>query len=209
MPKPDVSKERKQQILNAALQVFSSKPYEKVSMREIVKKSCMSVGGVYWYFKSKEEILAALLYKNAEENIELLEQLLKMDAPAVLRLKLMFGQIEEQIETTSPLYLMGAKYHAMLGSEPESRILMEKLGEGYRSGLSELIKQGITRGEFPRVDADLVAAGLIGAYEGVMLIWVMSPQKIKLRETLKTISELLLTGLNSSSQKSDTVKSKR
>jgi len=65
MPKPDVSEQRKAQILAAAWRVFAQNPYEKVTMRQIIAQSGLSAGGVYWYFKSKEEILAALLLQMA------------------------------------------------------------------------------------------------------------------------------------------------
>ncbi|MCS7039194.1 MAG: TetR/AcrR family transcriptional regulator, partial [Caldilineales bacterium] len=61
MPKPDVSDQRKAQILAAARDVFGRRPYEAVTMREIIAQSGLSTGAVYWYFPSKEAILTALL----------------------------------------------------------------------------------------------------------------------------------------------------
>lgn len=195
MPKPDVSDQRKTQILEAARRVFSKRPYEEVSVREIAKKAALSVGGVYWYFKSKEEILAALLRQNAENNIVLIQRLLEADAPVTSRLQIIFEQVVEQVSNLSQLYLTGAKYHAMLSREPETVTLMEQIGVGYRAGLTTLIEQGIERGEFQPVNAAELASAMIGMYEGVMLLWVMSPQNIQLKETMLTGAQLMLAGL--------------
>ena len=52
---------RKEQILQAATQVFVSKGLDAARMEEIAQEAGLSVGGVYWYFKSKEAIVHALL----------------------------------------------------------------------------------------------------------------------------------------------------
>ncbi len=52
--------ERKQKILDAAFEVFAEKGYSVASMVDIVHKSGVSKGGIYHYFKSKEEIFFAI-----------------------------------------------------------------------------------------------------------------------------------------------------
>jgi AcrR family transcriptional regulator len=195
MPKPDVSDQRKPQILAAALRVFSRLPYEAVSVREIAREARLSIGGIYWYFKSKDEILAALLQQLAEENLALLRRLVESDAPAAPRLTRLIEYMAEQVETVSPLYLTGAKYHVMLSADPSSRSLMEQIGAAYREGIAALIEQGIARGEFARVNPAEAALALISAYEGLMLLWVISPQTMRLKEAMQTAAQLLLRGL--------------
>lgn len=195
MPKPDVSDQRKAQILDAALRVFSRQPYEAVNVREIAREAGLSVGGVYWYFQSKDEILAALLQRQAEENLALLHALVETDAPAAQRLNLLFEQILNQVDTVSQLYLMGAKYHVMLSRDPASRRLMDSIGAGYLQGIAALIEQGIARGEFAPLNPQEAAQAFLGAYEGLMLLWVISPESVRLKESLQAAAQLLLAGL--------------
>ena len=49
--------ERKEQILNAALLVLVEKGYESSRIDDIVAKSSLSKGAIYWYYKSKKEII--------------------------------------------------------------------------------------------------------------------------------------------------------
>jgi AcrR family transcriptional regulator len=203
MSRPDVSEERKAQVLAAARLIFSSQPYQAVTMRDIARKAKLSVGGVYWYFQSKDEILTALLQQNAEENINLIQRLLETDAPASRRLTLIFDHIARQVDDQSQLYFMGAKYHAMLSRDPDTITVMERLGTGYRAGLAALIEQGIARGEFARIDAQEIANTFMGAYEGLMLMWVISQQTLRLKETLHTAMQLLLAGLVGMEHQSD------
>ena len=51
---------RRQQILDAALACFSRRGYHATSMEDIVRESGLSVGALYSYFPSKEELFAAL-----------------------------------------------------------------------------------------------------------------------------------------------------
>ena len=61
MPKPDVSTERKAQILAAASNIFLKKGFDAARMEEIAASAGLSIGGVYWYYKSKEEVILDLM----------------------------------------------------------------------------------------------------------------------------------------------------
>ncbi|WP_369028857.1 TetR/AcrR family transcriptional regulator, partial [Nocardia farcinica] len=61
---PRVSEEhlerRRQQILVAAQRCFSRKGFYNTSMQDVFAESGLSAGAVYRYFKSKDELVAAL-----------------------------------------------------------------------------------------------------------------------------------------------------
>jgi len=196
MPKPDVSDQRKEEILNAAREIFARKPLKDVKIQDIARKAGLSVGGVYWYFKGKDEIVHALLLQNADENIAALKILSETDAPALARLHLFFEQVVGQVFNLSELYLTGAKYQSMTSPNPQTRAAMEKIAEGYHSGVQAIIEQGIANGEFVQVDPHDATTALIGAYEGLMLLWVMSPKTMRLKESMQTAAQLLLSGLS-------------
>jgi TetR/AcrR family transcriptional regulator, cholesterol catabolism regulator len=49
--------ERLEQILKHAAQVFYDKGYDRASIRDIARQADMSLAGLYYYFRSKEELL--------------------------------------------------------------------------------------------------------------------------------------------------------
>ncbi len=59
---PD-SDERQQQVLNAAAAVIARLGYDKTTMADIADEAGVSRGTVYLYFKGKEELFEALLYR--------------------------------------------------------------------------------------------------------------------------------------------------
>lgn len=195
MPKPDVSDQRKEEILAAAREIFARKPLKDVKMQDIARKAGLSVGGVYWYFKSKDEIVHALLLQNAEINIAALKTFSEMDTPALPRLQMFLEQVVGQVSNLSELYLTGAKYQSMTSPNPQTRAAMQKIAEGYHAGIEAIVEQGIASGEFVQVNPQDAATALIGAYEGLMLLWVMSPKTMRLKESMQTAAQLLLAGL--------------
>jgi len=60
MPRPDVSDKRIPQILNAALKVFNRKGIAAARMEDIAREAKLSIGGVYWYYKGKDEVVLAI-----------------------------------------------------------------------------------------------------------------------------------------------------
>ncbi|MGK7346115.1 MAG: TetR/AcrR family transcriptional regulator [Candidatus Nitrospinota bacterium M3_3B_026] len=65
-------KARREQILKAAAALFSRKGFHKTTMRDICRKTRLSPGAVYRYFKSKEDIIKAMAEDELGRNIPLL-----------------------------------------------------------------------------------------------------------------------------------------
>ena len=84
--KPDLSEERKSQILDAAMETFSKRGFYKARMSDIAESSGLSKGSLYWYFESKDSIILALLERIFEPEIIDLRNLLNDSRPVVERL---------------------------------------------------------------------------------------------------------------------------
>lgn len=55
--------QRRQDIINAAEKIFFSKGFQTATVDEIADKAELSKGTVYLYFKSKEELAGAIVYR--------------------------------------------------------------------------------------------------------------------------------------------------
>lgn len=77
MPKPK-DKAKLNNILNAALQLFSSKGFANTKMEDIAQKAGIATGTIYLYVKNKDEILEQMFnrfYNHYKEHLtELLER---------------------------------------------------------------------------------------------------------------------------------------
>ena len=70
-------KQRANDILEAARQLFERKGFLNTPLQDVAKEAEISVGLIYRYFQSKEDIFASLALKGAEQYDKQLEALLK------------------------------------------------------------------------------------------------------------------------------------
>ncbi len=61
---------RQQLILDAAIQVFAKKGFHQATMDDVAQEAELGKGTLYYYFKSKEEILLKLLEENTRSFFE-------------------------------------------------------------------------------------------------------------------------------------------
>lgn len=67
---------QREEMLNAALALFSEKGYHNVSMQEIAEKAEFAVGTLYKFFRNKEDLYKALISAQADRFHEALMQAL-------------------------------------------------------------------------------------------------------------------------------------
>jgi len=72
---------RRQQIVAAARRCVAEQGFHKSTMADVIRESGLSAGAVYGYFKSKEEILAAIAEDALSSVDELFEKLLATEEP--------------------------------------------------------------------------------------------------------------------------------
>ena len=70
MPGKENSQERRQWILDAALEVFYECGFDGARVDEIAKRAGVNQALIYYYFKSKEELYLELINQNVDEMIQ-------------------------------------------------------------------------------------------------------------------------------------------
>lgn len=68
MPRHDPDQKTKQNILETAIRLFSENGMENVNVEDVVKEVGVTRGAFYHYFKSREELIAGVMYKTFEKN---------------------------------------------------------------------------------------------------------------------------------------------
>src|SRR5271157_3783443 len=71
---PSLIEERRNQIFESARKLFSEKGYHKTGLREICKASEISVGNLYNYINTKEDILSIIHRKTYEIVLQAISQ---------------------------------------------------------------------------------------------------------------------------------------
>ncbi len=195
MPRPDVSEERRLQIVAAAIQVFVRKGYRKTTMPEIARQAGLSIGGVYWYFKSKDEIVQAILEDIFQKDLTALRLLLDEDSSAAERMKSFVAAYIESYNSVSWMNSIGLEFFGEAAHDPNVQGFIQNYLARYRQVLVQLIEQGIRRGEFRPVNPVDTANAVLALEEGLSLLVVADPQFIRWTESFQLAISLILDGI--------------
>ena len=191
-PKPDVSAERKQQILTAATRVFAQRGIEASKVQDIAREAGLSVGGVYWYYQSKEEIVLGLLQSFVEKDLDLARSVLQAPGGARQRLELILAAgLSEAVQfmpVTLEVYRQSIHNAAV-------RSILQTFMSSYQNIFAELLAQGIANGEFRAVNPLAAATMLIALYEGTQELSLLNPEPSHVQEILAANLAMFFDGL--------------
>jgi len=68
---------RKAEIITAARRLFGMKEYEKTTMQDVIDELGIAKGTIYYYFKSKEELLDAVINQMGDEAVERMQSVIE------------------------------------------------------------------------------------------------------------------------------------
>jgi len=154
--------EGKERIADAAAGLFLNGGYHSTSVREIAQKAGLSVGSVFNYFTSKEEILFFLFSRNQERTEATLRdqraQFERLRGEGVDPKELLWAAYEfygRLVEEMRRYTVLGYQELKSLTVAERRRILEGE--ERIQYFIEEVIGYGVEQGVFPAGDIDLKA----------------------------------------------------
>jgi AcrR family transcriptional regulator len=194
-PRPDVSAERRDQILNAAIKVFARFGFQRARMDDIADESSLSKGALYLYFKSKDDLIAAILRRIYEHELRALRAAQTDTGSASQRLLALADHMTGQVRHLSILLPVWFEFYALAGRQRAVRQSLIGYFQEYRTLLAALIQRGCDQGEFRPVDAEQTAIAFIALLEGVTLLWAVEPDGFDVAAQARNAVRLLLAGI--------------
>lgn len=182
---------RKREILKSALHLFSRRGFFKTKMDEISEKAMISKGLLYFYFKSKEEILEEIIKEIYRGFIEKIEEIEKDKIPPIEKLK-------EFIKFEWNFYKKNKRFARLIFElyQEEKYFLKEKEVKTFREIhlkekeiLTNIIKESIEKGFLKNYDPELLSFIISSLFHFLF----MKSKKIKGYEE---IIEIFLKGVS-------------
>ena len=174
---PRVSAQHEQavrdRIVRAAIEVFAEHGFHRATMQDIVRRSGLSVGAIYTYFKSKSDlILAGCDLITAQELGELRERLASVtdyrDRVATA-LGFFFDQFEEQRSGRGASILMTQAW-AEVEADPAIREMVRRRRREIVGPTALLLQEGVVRGELPQwLDVENAAHAIAALLDGISI----------------------------------------
>jgi AcrR family transcriptional regulator len=194
-PRPDVSEERKNQILDAATRVFMKKGFDKARMDDIVEETGLSKGALYWYFKSKSDIIINILDRIFKDAFQQLESQKSGEADATAAI---WQFTEEAIQDYKKMLRMMPIAYEFLALAFRNKIVQKALKQymdRYMNLLVPIIQKGIDMGEFCPVDAREAAIAAGAILEGTILLWVYDQDLVDPERHIRSGIKIWLAGI--------------
>ncbi len=189
---PALIRRRHVQICDAALQLFARKGYHQTSVREIAEAAHLSIGALYTYIKTKEDILL-LVYGRI---FELFQERMSGALVAIDNPK---AQLKAAIAATLKLY---DEYHDLVlvlyqESHALRREALQQLFEvdrRYVSMIQAIVERGTQEGDFQAGDSNLLAIAILF----LCAVWPLKRWNLK-KYDLATVTDgimgLVLSGI--------------
>ncbi|SMC20271.1 transcriptional regulator, TetR family [Desulfacinum hydrothermale DSM 13146] len=160
----------RQEVLQAALQLFSARGYDRVSMRQIAEKAEFSVGTLYNLFKNKEDIYRAIIVEVADRFETAARGALQGSGNPLERIRAFIAACARVVEENSPairLYLSltrGMAFHFKAGFDEEVQERDRRILQLLASVLEEGGRAGLLRYDLHPDHLALALDGLLGAF---------------------------------------------
>jgi AcrR family transcriptional regulator len=166
-----IRRETMDRILATSLQLFCEKGYYATSIEEIAKQAQISKGLLYHYFRSKEEVLSALVDRRIEDVLVVMNAAKRKRTPAAQIRHIVEGALAD-VEQQPEVF----RFYLNLFSQPKldlsvanaSQKLMEEQARQFEVQTTMFEKLGI---ENPRVRSLYFSSTL----QGIMLMYSTYP----------------------------------
>jgi len=175
-------------LIEAAEHVFGDKGFHATSIRDIAKQAGFSVGGVYQFFKSKDELYLKVLEGQWEHFFELLNaanQEPRFQGRIEALTEAMFKAFEERQGFFRLFMSERGRLSANFTDEIAARIGQQT--RRLRMHLVELMRQGVAEGALRQVDPDMAAS----AYMGIVHTCIFEAMSAGASKPLRSASDVL------------------
>ena len=199
MARPDVSEERRSQIVASAVKVFARKGFANARMDDVAAEAGLSKGLLYWYFASKDELMTAIA------DLLFGGELLKMQnlpgeglsAHACLKkcLEIFSADLRSHLKLMPVMY----EFYALAFRSRTVRRVMRHYLQSFVAILEPILQKGMEQGEFAKGDTRQTALAMVSILQGTLLTWAHDPNMVQVEEQLSMSAALIFKGLEDKS----------
>jgi AcrR family transcriptional regulator len=175
-------------ILEAGRKCFLERGYDAVTIRDVIRLTGLAAGTFYNYFRTKEDVLRALIESRIED---MTAQLIEVRRNARSLDEFVHGAYLSAFTAVAQDPVL---YHLMLRNEAAIRSMYEEGVMGISvAALKDDIRDAIRRGIMPALDPDYLAAAFFGA--GYEMGRVLAESRGSPTEAAEFATRLFLGGI--------------
>jgi len=156
-PKPG---SRLEEVLESAAKIFFTKGFHATSIEDVARDVGMLKGSLYYYIKSKDDLLFRLLLAGIEDSDAFIAQHIDPQGEAVAQLEgAIRAQIDYIIENRVPFGLFLHEFDSLSGKRQHKLIAVMSR---YNSRFVELVRKGQAEGKLIAGEPWIIVNGILG-----------------------------------------------
>jgi AcrR family transcriptional regulator len=190
----DLVSKRRKQIITAASKLFFEKGFDQTTMREISRASGLTMGSLYDYVRSKDDILV-LVYKDVVERFRLGlggNEPVNLDVNPENLETILRRSMKQMYKLTKAVQLL---YRESWSRRKNVHLQMREIDRTYVENFTRLLLNGQQKGSF-QVKNPAVTADLILLLVALPAIREWSLAHIDQEEVIDTVAQFILRGLS-------------
>lgn len=163
----DQGRERKQQLVDAAVALFAERGYSATRVRDICDHAGVAKGLFYWYFPTKLDLFTELVRS-------MRQRLRRAQADAMIDDDDPLDRIRRGTEASVRFMAEHATYFSLVEVERAEPAIADALRAGsevYLDDVTALVMEAQELGSIPDADARVVALGVLGAVSTYSNAW--------------------------------------
>lgn len=168
-------KDKKELIREAATRVISRKGYFQTRPKDVAEEAGISVGTIYNYFESKQEILVDIFSEEFSDRKEFYQELSDKDLPLIEQIKKILKRHFSRLSNHKELMRVIIQERFKPGSK-----LGRKLNESYGEVIyyiEQLIEEALEKEQIRPCNPKIIASALFGSVESTIASGILQDEK--------------------------------
>ena len=190
------AQQRRQEILQIAMDTFAARGYNNASLQEIADRAGVTQAGVLHYFRSKPQLLTSVLALRDETDIE---QLGPERPHGLAFLRHLVDTVRRNTEREGIVRL-----YAVLSAEsvteghPAQDYFRDRYA-GLRALVTEALAEASELGETrPGLNLEEAATAIIAVMDGLQIQWLLAPESVDMTAVTDRVITVLLADITGS-----------
>jgi AcrR family transcriptional regulator len=181
-------------ILGAATRCFAERGFHEATIQDICDLAGLSKGGLYTYFKSKEDILSALIREGFAAGLQRAQEAARGGHGAIDKLQRIAEAVVGSAGPQPPQLLL--EIWAEASKNPSLVALYADGYDQWREFLAGLLREGIAEGVFKAdVDPEAVVVVVLAVFGGITLQEGLTGRSVDWRRVLGALGRGLTEGI--------------
>lgn len=189
----------RQQILNAALSVFSAKGYSAATLEDIAQAAGVTRGAIYWHFEDKAGLYNSLMQDYSERGAEIVQDAIAQGGSLIEILQRVFVELLQAVESEDSLRAVMELqlFKTELTEELRpGRQLQVQAGQALIASIAAALQQGVEDGVLRAdLEPDDMALAFMALQNGAIQLWLMDLEAFSLRQVAEPLAKIYLNGI--------------